>query len=181
MRHRVIVLLALVAACSGAAAAAMAGSTSSPLSGTMGVAVLKAPAGVENSEAGGGFAMVFNQKGRTLAYWLRFTGLASQVTSAQIYVGSPSAPGSAVVTLCSPCKASFNQHTLRLLQSRQVALLAKNLRAQSSQGFSRLFVRVKTAANPNGEIEGAIPYLCNPCPFPPPLPCRLSPQGCLAR
>ena len=178
MRHRVIVLLALVAACSGAAAAAMAGSTSSPLSGSMGVAVLKAPAEVESPAAGGGFAMVFNQKGRTLAYWLRFTGLASNVTSAQIYVGSLSAPGSAVVTLCSPCKTSFVQHTVHL-QSLQVALLAKNLRAQGSQGFSRLFVRVKTAANPNGEIEGAIPYLCNPCPFPGPPPCfRQGQRGC---
>jgi hypothetical protein len=175
MRNKAIVALALVVAWSGAVVAVTAGSSGSALAGSMGVAVLRAPAEVGQPNESGGFAMVFNQQQRTLVFWLHFGHLSSTVTSAGIYAGS--APGAALVTLCSPCKTSLVKYSVHLT-SRQVALLAKNLRIQDSQGFSQLAVSVNTAENPNGEVQGAIPYLCNPCPSPPPKFCKPSRNGC---
>ena len=160
MKKKVIMLLALAAVC---AAAAASGSTGPTLQGKMAVATLAAPVTAERPQAGGGFNMVFEERSRTLGFWLRFGHLSGDAISAQLRIQLPGATAPVVITLCKPCKTSLVKRTLAL-KSRTAALISKSLRVEDNQGFSGLSVSVNTRANPTGELGGPVYYLCNPCP-----------------
>ena len=86
-----------------------------------------------------------SSKGYRLYWKVSFAKLSGAATSAYIHVGKPGAHGAAILRLCAPCHGSgasgnsyFSPGELRFAREH------------------RLYVNVRTAKNPAGEIRGQI-------------------------
>jgi CHRD domain len=82
--------------------------------------------------------------GYRLSWRLTFIGLSGRAASAYLHQGKPGTHGPAFVFLCSPCISGA--HGTSFFSPSELALVRQN----------RLYVNVRTARNPAGEIRGQV-------------------------
>ena len=101
---------------------------------------------VKTPNASGAFAGTLRPaaKGYRLTWRLTFSRLSGRAASAYLHAGRPGRHGAAFVFLCAPCTSGAHGSSFF---SPSELLLAR-------QG--RLYVNVRTAKNPAGEIRGQI-------------------------
>ena len=97
---------------------------------------------VKNAHANGSFSATLS--GYELTFKLSFSQLSGPATGANLGYGAKGKAGRITVSLCSPCQSTVN--TGVGLDRSLIKALKQHL----------LFVVVRTAKNPNGEIRGQI-------------------------
>jgi hypothetical protein len=97
---------------------------------------------VKNAGANGSFSASLS--GYELTFKLKFSHLTGPATGASLGYGAKGKPGRITVSLCAPCQSPVN--TGVGLDKSLIRALKQHL----------LFVIVKTAKNPRGEIRGQI-------------------------
>jgi CHRD domain len=139
-----LVILAWLVFVSGVGFAAASGATS--LKATLNARQEVPPQTFKVTRASGVFTatLVKSTKGYRLFWKLTFKNLSGKATSAYIHKGRPGRHGPAFFHLCSPChsgakgRAYASPAEMRLLKQGQ------------------MYVNVRTAKNPAGEIRGQI-------------------------
>jgi CHRD domain-containing protein len=147
MKHRLVYLAAL-AALLGLGGTALASHTQSPigLSAVLGPLQEVPHQTVVVATASGKFIGTVQpaRNGYRLSWQLTTKRLSGPATSAYIHEGKPGYHGAAFVHLCSPC--SDQAHGTSFFSPTELQLAREG----------RLYVNVRTAKNPAGEIRGQI-------------------------
>jgi hypothetical protein len=152
MRHRALllagpfVIVAFLAFASAVGFAAASGTRTMSLKAALNAKQEVPPQTFKVTRASGVFTatLVKRTKGYRLFWKLTFKKLSGKARSAYIHKGSPGKHGAAYFHLCSPCSSGV--HGTAYASPAEMTLLKRGL----------MYVNVRTARNPAGEIRGQI-------------------------
>ena len=148
LRRRIVARLGVAVAAGCLVATALGSSSGVTVSARLTAAQESPPQQVRNAKASGTFSATVRpgSNGYRLVWKLTFAHLTGRATSAYIHQGARRAHGAALLELCSPCKT----------RAAGAAYLSPPELALAQQGL--LYVNVRTARNPAGEIRGQLRF-----------------------